>query len=597
MITIQRIDRNRISMRCHYAYRQRCHEVPGAVFDYDRKVWVAPLDSLPFVKASFAGEIYYKTPLWQLEGRAEPPKQTIEYLGPVPEVPKLELKPYSYQEDGIRFMIDRINNVGFVLNGDGVGLGKTLMTIGTLKWLTENRGARKILIVCKKSLKTQWESEIRRIAGWKEAPIFLTGGTTKKQKLKAYKGIQEAPNGILIANYQDFLNWKDEIDKVNYDVCVIDEAHCVKGRDGKMNNLIADTCNGKRTILLTGTPVMSRPDDIWGIVRLATPNFFGTYEEFKKEFLVEEFNTKYYQWETVGAKNLDKLQDMMSRFLIMRTPEDAAIELPKLRKARHISCPMDDVQEQLLAVVEKRKKEQDELRDKIVNEEGYTKESKIKIDRINDMAKMFIASMQYIASDPAVLRERYRKDDPDMQDEDKRKINMQLLNMLPATYKMSSKTQAAIDIVSELVDADEKVIVFCFYKSTAMMLLEHFKKISGANPKVFTGGTTDTERDIAIKAFRNDPECRVLIGNDAMAEGLNLQVSRNIIHFEQAANCSKREQRDGRARRIGSQYEYVNITDICTENSFDERKIAILRRQYNESRGTLGSVGSYGRGA
>lgn len=592
MITIQQIDRNRITLRCHYAYRQRCHDIPGAVFDRDHKTWIAPIESLSYIQAAFSGEIYYKTPLWKLLGEKEPPGEVIKYLGPEPDLPELDLVPYRYQEDGIKFMIDRLNNEGFCLNGDGVGLGKTLQAIGTIKWFVENRGARKILIICKKSLKLQWADEIARIAGWEKAemPIFVTGGTTKKRKQAAYTGIQEAPAGILITNYQDFLHWKDEIDRVNYDICVIDEAHCIKSREGKMNELVSDTCNGKRTILLTGTPVMSRPGDIWGVVRLATPKFFGTYEEFKKRYLKEEFNRKYFQWETVGAKNLDELQEKLSRFLIMRTAEDVAIDLPKLRKARHVSCPMDNTQEKMMAYVEYRRNTQEKRREELA-EKGLTRETQEEIQKINDMSKMFIASLQYIASDPAVLREKFR--DADLESEDARKINMQLLKLLPAGYKMSHKTEAVIDLVSELVDADEKVIIFCFYKTTVEMLFRHIKEIKGAGPVMYTGDTSNDERKRNIEAFRNDPDCRVLIANDAMAEGLNLQVSRNLIHFEQAENVSKRIQREGRIRRIGSAYSYVNITDVSTEGSFDEIKIAALRRQYRETRGTIGSAGSY----
>ena len=584
MITVQQIDKNRISLRCHYAYRQRCHDIPGAEFDHDRKVWIVPIESLDTVLASFCGEIYFKTPLWKLRGRPEPERKPLALYGPSQKIPELSLKPYRYQEEGIRFMIDRLNNVGFCLNGDGVGLGKTLESIGTMKWFVENRGARKILIICKKSLKSQWADEIRKIAGWKRVPIFVTGGSTKKRKTWPYLGIQESPIGILITNYQDFLNWKEEIDKVNFDICVIDEAHCVKSRDGKMNRLIADTCRGKRTILLTGTPIMSRPDDIWGIVNLATPDFFGPYKDFKDKYIVTEFGI--YGEQIIGARCLDELKDMMSRFLIMRSAEDAAIDLPKQRKAKHISCPMDALQIKMQGIVEDRKKKQDEKKQQILDScpvsggmRLVSDEKKAAIEKINEMSKMYIATLQFISDDPAVFR--FMSPEKGM--------NKQLQSMLPESYTMSSKTEAAIDTVSELVDADEKVIVFCHFASTARMLKFHFDKIQGANTVMYTGAESDERREANIDAFKNDPECRVIIGTEAMAEGLNLQVSRHVVHYEQADTYAQREQRNGRIRRIGSAYDYVNITDICSggtssSRSYDEIKIAKLRNDYRLTR-------------
>ena len=43
--------------------------------------------------------------------------------------PTLKLKPYDYQDYGIRFMIDKILKRGFVLNADDVGLGNIWQNI------------------------------------------------------------------------------------------------------------------------------------------------------------------------------------------------------------------------------------------------------------------------------------------------------------------------------------------------------------------------------------------------------------------------------------------------------------------------------------
>jgi len=598
--TIQQLDKNRILIRCHYANGRDCRSITGCSrFDYDLKGYVVPITSLPEVKEVFRGKAYYKTPLWKLEGKSEPDKEPLRLFGPMQDIPELALKPYRYQEDGIRFMIDRLNNKGFCLNGDGVGLGKTLQSVGTIKWFVENRGARKMLVVCKKSLKEQWADEIRRIAGWNEdcMPIFITGGTTKKRKQAPYSGIQEASRGILITNYEDFQNWKEEIDKVNYDLCVIDEAHCIKGRDGVKNNLISDTCCGKRTILLTGTPIMSRPDDIWGIVRLASKKPFGDdykeYKDFKNRFIVEEFNRKFLCREITGAQNLDELQELMSEFLIMRSAEDAAIDLPVQREPRKISCPMDSVQLKMQAVIDARRSMQEKRKKELVEKHGLSASARAEIDAINEQGKMYLASLQYIASDPAVLRTKFRGVDP-ADERLKRNVNWQLYRMLPESYTMSPKTEVTLDIVSELVDADEKVIIFCYFASTARMLYDLLGKIRGANPRLFVGRTPDAERAEIVRAFRNDPECRVLIGNDAMTEGLNLQSSRHLIHFEQAETNAKKEQRNGRIRRIGSKYKYINIIDVCTADSMDEIKIKKLNNDRSMTEGTLSGTGNKG---
>ena len=560
MITIQLIGQNLIAMRCHYAYRDRCRSIPGARFDMMRKTWVAPLSSLPYVRAEFEGELYFKTPLWKLYGYAEPEKQPLQLFGRSPRVPDLKLTPYKYQADGIRFMIDRLLNMGFVVNGDSVGLGKTLQTIGTMKWFREFAGTKKILIICKKSIKTQWESEIRRIAGWDDEPIFVTG-STKKKRLTAYEGIKDADRGILITNYHNFLNDFDEINEINYDLCVIDEAHCIKSRGSKMNTLIGDTVCGKATILLTGTPIMSRPDDIWGIIHMVSPDYFGPYSEFKEKYIVTEFGI--YGEQIIGAKNLDELQQMIQKFLIMRTAEEVALDLPKRRTPKRFLCDMDPTQAKMQDYIERMKTKQDQKKEELLNRYGASERTMAEIERMNEMSKQYIASLQFIADDPAIFRYL----DPE------RGVNKTLQKMVPKSYTMSAKTEACIDIISEIVDADEKAIVFCHFATTAKMLKDHFDKISGANTVLYTGAESDDAREINIGLFKHDPETRVIIGTEAMAEGLNLQVARNIIHYEQADTYAQREQRIGRIRRIGSAYRYINVIDLLTEKGFDLVKL------------------------
>ena len=586
MISLEQVDFNILAMRCHYAYKDRCRAIPGAVFDHRRKSWIAPIASLDYILSEFDGELYFKTPLWKLLGQDAPEKAEIEYIGRRPAVPKLALTPYPYQADGIRFMIDRLLNKGFVLNGDQVGLGKTLMTIGAMKWFVQYMGARKILIIVKKSAKFQWASEIDRIFDWGEKdengdyreedkmPIFVTG-STKKKRLAAYEGMRQSDRGILITNYHNFLNDSSVINEDNYDLCVIDEAHCLKARDGKLHNLICRTVQGRRTILLTGTPIMSRPDDIWGIVHLASPDYFGPYYAFKNRYIVTEFGI--YGEQIIGAKNLNELQDKIKQILIMRTAEEVEIELPKRRPAKRIFCEQDETQKKMQAVVQELKDKQDAAKEKILNEYGYTVRTKEKIDELNDLGKMYLATLQFIADDPSVFR--YLNPE--------KGINKKLLDMVPKSYTMSQKTESMMDVVSEVVDAGEKIIVFCHFASSAKMLQDRFSDIAGANVVMYTGDESDEIREKNIDAFKFDPECNVLIGTEAMAESLNLQVARFIAHYEQADTYAQREQRIGRIRRVGSEYKFINIYDLITIGSHDQVKIKKLERDFITSRSLL----------
>lgn len=573
MITVTQLNCRWLGMQCNYAYRKRCHDIPGAEFDYNKKMWVAPIESLQAIQAEFYDEIYWKTPLWKILGQSEPPKQELKLLGPTPSLPKLELTPFDYQRTGMEFMIDRINNLGWCMNGDAVGLGKTLESCGTMKWFVENRGVRKILITCKKSIKYQWGNEIRNITGWQNIPIYITGDTKAKRK-KAYDGMAASQAGILITNYHNFLTDADQINALNFDLCILDEAHCVKR--GKMNSLISETMRGKRTILLTGTPLLSAPDDIYGIVSMTDPNYFGAQEDFKERYIVTEYGI--YGEQIVGAIHLNELREKIKKFYISRTAEEVDKDLPEVPPARIINVPMDSIQEKMYALVNERKEKLDQKKRDLLTQYGATSVTKAKIEELNDRGKMYIATLQFISDDPAVFRHLPTE----------KGLNKQLLELLPKNYKMSAKTEATMEVVSEILASGEKVIIFCHYASTARMLKLQIEKELGEKPVMYTGAEGDEQREKNIALFKEDEGASILIATEAAAEGLNLQVSRYILHFEQADTHAMREQRIGRIRRIGSKYKSVIVYDILTSGSFDEVKLRKIARDKELSKSILG---------
>lgn len=245
MLTIEETSEG-LTIKCAYAYRHRVKLLPDARFDFDKKLWIIPKSSLQSLQILFPGELYFKTPLWKIEGKSKPPKHKIEYFSEKIETPKLEVEPFEYQKEGIQFIVDRLEKIGFCLLGDQMGLGKTLCATGAMKWYKQHHHINKILIVCSKSLKYQWASELNRYTGWSR--IYITGDTPKQRKA-AYDAVAEG--GILIANYHNFLNDSELIGELDFDLCIIDEAHNVKNRKGKMNNAIAGVIQNKKTILMT----------------------------------------------------------------------------------------------------------------------------------------------------------------------------------------------------------------------------------------------------------------------------------------------------------------------------------------------------------
>ena len=552
MLVVTQLVDKRLSIKCDYFYRSRMHNIPTAYFNPSLKQWIIEPYMLGYLENEFHGELVYKTPRWVILNEPMPDMSKMyEISDKTIKSPELKLKPYDYQDYGIRFMIDKLLKHNMVLNSDDVGLGKTIQTIGTIKWFVENKGYEKILIICKKSIKRQWKEEFDKFTDLsKNFNIIYTEESAAKRK-KAYKEFEKSNQGILITNYHSFLNDTDLIKALDYDMVVIDEVHSVKSRLGKLNNNIASAVQGKPVIFLTGTPVMSKPEDIFGIVQIANPEYFGKWNTFKNQFLT--FGNTFFGYQLVGAKNLDILRDKVQDILIRRTEYEVSIELPKTSITKK-SCLMDDTQEHLLKMIADDTMEiqyqMDKLKDKdgkVTNQQAY--------DALEGKAKGLIAARQAASTDPRMflysnskmMRDKYGVE-------------------VPSTYKMSDKIESILETVEDIVQSGNKVIIFSKFVTSAKLVASDIYKKLKYNVLMYTGEENQETRDNNVYWFKTSEDYNILLGTDAMAEGLNLQVAKYVINVDQPDTNAIKVQRIGRARRAGSQFDNVIVYDMITSD-------------------------------
>lgn len=124
MLTVTQLPNGKISIKADYFYRNRLKNIPTATFNPDTKQWVIESFMLGELEHRFAGELVYKTPRWVILNEPMPDMSAMYKLSRDDiDVPQMKLLPYDYQNYGMKFMIDKVENQGFVLNADDVGLG------------------------------------------------------------------------------------------------------------------------------------------------------------------------------------------------------------------------------------------------------------------------------------------------------------------------------------------------------------------------------------------------------------------------------------------------------------------------------------------
>jgi superfamily II DNA or RNA helicase len=123
-------------------------------------------------------------------------------------------------------------------------------------------------------------------------------------------------------------------------------------------------------------------------------------------------------------------------------------------------------------------------------------------------------------------------------------------------------------------EAPAKFVVFASPIETVDEVRLGLSRLLGDNAVVtITGGMKPYERRTQMEAFRAEG-VQVLVASKAGSEGINLQVSHRLIHFDVPWNPMEMEQRVGRVHRYGSTHTVV-VDTLVVENS---REARMLRR-------------------
>ncbi|BCS80972.1 phospholipase D-like domain-containing anti-phage protein [Anaerocellum diazotrophicum] len=190
---------------------------------------------------------------------------------------------------------------------------------------------------------------------------------------------------------------------------------------------------------------------------------------------------------------------------------------------------------------------------------------------------------------------------------DKVKINRdelycleRIIELLEYNKQNDPKLSKIIQILKDLNWLERGCIIFSEYYDTALTvasaLSEFFTEeligfYAGGNKSgVFKGGSfSSIDRD-EIKELVLDRKIRLMIGTDAAAEGLNLQTLGTLINVDLPWNPIRLEQRQGRIRRIGQQFDKVYVYNLRYKDSIEDRIHAVLSGRIKLTYDMIGSL-------
>lgn len=224
-----------------------------------------------------------------------------------------DLVYYQHQLDGIREMA----RMGNVLLADEMGLGKSIqaLTVGAIDFQLDK--ARRIVIVCPATLKQNWADEIERHTNF--TYTVLDGPIDHRRTI-----LKKFDTDILILNYELLGKHLEVINDLNPDIAIYDEAHYMKNRNAARAKACKDL-HTRRSLLLTGSPMLNKVDDLWMLLNKISARDFPNYWTFVNRYcLYGGFKDK----QIVGVKNEGELAERLGVHMIRRLKKDV-LDLPE----------------------------------------------------------------------------------------------------------------------------------------------------------------------------------------------------------------------------------------------------------------------------
>jgi len=143
--------------------------------------------------------------------------------------------------------------------------------------------------------------------------------------------------------------------------------------------------------------------------------------------------------------------------------------------------------------------------------------------------------------------------------------------------ELSGKMEKCVALVQNIIDNDEKTLIFTQYKEMGDILCRILNDECGVTPSFFHGSLNVNQREKLIEDFQTNPETKVMILSlKAGGTGLNLTSATNVIHYDLWWNPAVEDQATDRTYRIG-QEKNVMVHRLITLGTFEEKIDEMLK--------------------
>lgn len=406
---------------------------------------------------------------------------------------------------------------------DDMGLGKTIQLIALLLHRGEAGSSDACLLICPTSVLGNWQRELTRFAPEMKVllhhgPDRLTGTDLTKQVAKYH---------LVITSYALAARDVMGLGEVDWQGVILDEAQNIKNPHTKQTRSIRQLKAGFR-VALTGTPVENRLSELWSVMEFLNSGFLGSVQKFRSRFSTPI--------EKRGDRQAtEQLRRLVSPFILRRLKSDPEIvpDLPE-KLELPVYCNLTGEQATLYDAVLR------DMMNKINSSDGMERRGLILAT---------LTKLKQVCNHPVLLLADGSRLDG-----------------------RSGKLARLVEMLEEVVSADERVLIFTQYAAMGKLLCNYLKATFDSEPFFLHGGVPRKERDRMVEQFQSDsggPPFFVLTVK-AGGVGLNLTGASHVIHYDRWWNPAVENQATDRAYRIG-QLKNVMVHKFICSGTLEER--------------------------
>ncbi|HMO39009.1 MAG TPA: DEAD/DEAH box helicase [Saprospiraceae bacterium] len=493
-------------------------------------------------------------------GLQDAPGVSIETLDDFQISPLLKAELRPYQLAGVQWLVQLYENGLGACLADDMGLGKTLQTIAALLHAKAQKPkengadhgqqlglfqaadadflqALNALIVLPASLVFNWAAELQRFAP--TLSVYQHIGNKRHKDPRLLSRFD-----VLLTTYQTALRDVTILQKIDFEYIILDESQQIKNKDSKIFKAINEL-NARHKISLSGTPIENSLSDLWSQMQFINPNLLGSFTFFQREFItpIEKRNDE--------AKK-DRLRSLVAPYLLRRTKEEVAKDLPPLTVSLHY-CEMEPEQKKLY------EREKSAARNLLLD--NFQSDN----PQFQVVVLQTLTKLRQLVNHPKLVQ--------------------------PDFDKASGKFTEVLEQWDVIRRSGHKALIFSSFVKYLDLFRTNFE--TSQQPYAWlVGDLNQQQRRAAIEKFQNDPAVQsFLISIKSGGAGLNLTAADYVFILDPWWNPFAEQQAIARAHRIGQDKNVIALKFI-TKDSIEEKILKLQERKTQLAEDIIAGAGA-----